>query len=62
MFQPFIYLFINFLFIYLIFVYLINFIQPRRQVLEFSRTNFAKFLARSITISVVDADWLDALS
>ena len=50
-----------YLFIYLIFVYLIDFIQPIRQVLEFSRTHFAKFTARSITFSVVDADWLNAL-
>ena len=54
-------LFIYLLFVYLIFVYLIDFIQPIRQVLEFSRTHFAQFLARSITFSVVDADWLNAL-
>ena len=56
----FIYLF-TFSFIYLLFVYLIDFIQPRIQVLEFSRTHFSQFLARSITFSVVDADWLNAL-
>ena len=56
----FIYLF-TCLFIYLIFVYLIDFIQPTKQVLEFSRTHFAQFLAQSITFSVVDADWLNAL-
>ena len=44
-----------FLFVYLIFAYVIDFIQPVRQVLEFSRTHFAQFLARSITFSVVDA-------
>ena len=55
-----VYLF-TFSFIYLIFVYFIDFIQPRRQVLEFSRTHFAQFLARSITFSVVDADWLNTL-
>ena len=56
-----IYLF-TYLFIYLIFVYLIDFIPPIRQVsLEFSRTHFAQFTARSITFSVVDADWLNAL-
>ena len=60
----FIYLFTclsKYIFIYLMFVYLIDFIQPIRQVLEFSRTHFAQFLARSITFSVVDADWLNAL-
>ena len=56
MFRPFIYLLV-----YLIFVYLIDYIQPRRQVLEFSRTHFAQFLAQSITFSVVDADWLNTL-
>ena len=56
----FIYLF-TYLFIYLIFVYLIDFIQPRKQVFEFSRTYIAQFLARSITFSVVDADWLNVL-
>ena len=49
------------LFIYLIFVYLIDVIQPRRQVLGFSRTHFAQFLARMVTFSVVDANWLNAL-
>ena len=49
-----------YLFTYL-FIYLIDFIQPIRQVLEFSQTHFAQFLARSITFSVVDADWLNAL-
>ena len=46
MFRSFIYLLFTFLilFIYLlIFVYLIDFIQPRRQVLEFSQTHFAFF-------------------
>ena len=51
----------NYLFIYLMFVYLIDFIEPRRQVLECFRTHFAQSLARSITFSVVDADWLNAL-
>ena len=58
--STFIYLFI-YSFIYLIFVYLIDFIHPVRQVLEFSRTHFAQFTSRSITFSVVDADWLNAL-
>ena len=52
----FIYLFI-YLLIYLIFIYLIDFIQPIRQVLEFSLTHVAQFLARSITFS----NWLNAL-
>ena len=56
----FIYLF-TFLFIYLVFVYLIDFIKPRRQVLEFFQTHFAQFLARSIMFSIVHADWLIAL-
>ena len=55
------FIFCFYLFIYLIFVYLIDFIQTIRQVLEFSRTHFALFLARSIMFSVVDADWLNAL-
>ena len=44
----FIYLFIYLpsLLFYLIFVYLIEFIQLRRQVLEFSRSHYAQFLAR----------------
>ena len=62
----FIYLLISLLvyffsFIYLIFFYFIDFIQPRRQVLEFSRTHLALFLTQSITFSVVDADWLNTL-
>ena len=48
-----IYLFVYFLIIYLIFVYLIDFIQPFNQVI--------RFLARSMTFSVVDVDWLNAL-